>query len=166
MNTHCRACRLLTYVVFAWFLLAAVSPYTSVRAESPSEVEEPSDFTVIEERTVPEGINAIVRMEMKKDSFLSSRLPDNNFGGASTLKIGWQSGVYDAMRILIEFDISAIPTNATINGATLYVYQTGVTPPGDQPMTFRAQYMRSQWEEFGVTWNNANYLGGDALPLG
>jgi hypothetical protein len=33
-------------------------------------------------------------------------------------------------------------------------------------MDYRAQFMRNSWDEEGVTWNNANYLGGDALPLG
>ena len=33
-------------------------------------------------------------------------------------------------------------------------------------MGYRAQFVRSSWSEFGATWNNANFLGGDPLPLG
>jgi hypothetical protein len=53
-----------------------------------------------------------------------------------------------------------------INSAQLNIFQTTVAPSGDRPMDYRAQFMRSSWDEGGVTWNNANYLGGDALPLG
>ena len=70
------------------------------------------------------------------------------------------------MRILIEFDIGAIPANAVIHSAQLNIFQVGVTPGGDRPMDYRAQFMRQSWSEGNVTWNNANYLGGDALPLG
>ena len=86
MNTYCRNCRWLAYLVFALFLLAAITPHTPVRAETPSGVEEPSGFTVVEERAVPAGVNAIVRMEMKKDAFLSSRQPSRNFGQERALR--------------------------------------------------------------------------------
>jgi hypothetical protein len=33
-------------------------------------------------------------------------------------------------------------------------------------MGFKSQFMKSAWSEGGVTWNNANYLGGSTINLG
>lgn len=71
------------------------------------------------------------------------------------------------MRILIQFDLGALPANARIKSATFYAYQSYINPPGDgQGMDFRAQFMQQSWSASSVTWNNASYLGGQSLPLG
>jgi hypothetical protein len=60
-----------------------------------------------------------------------------------------------------------LPSTAQINNATFYINQSAINPPGDgQGMSFRAQFMQQSWSEGSVTWNSANYLGGQSLPLG
>jgi len=125
----------------------------------------PDGVTVLAEQATPAGTNTIIRINVRKDAFIASRQPDTNFGGNQELRLGWNTGTYEAMRILIEFDIAAIPRNAIVHNAQLHIFQLGVTPGGDRPMGYRAQYMRSAWDEGGVTWNNANYLGGENLQL-
>jgi hypothetical protein len=125
-----------------------------------------SEVTIVDQQVTPEGIHTVVNISVTKDSFLSSRFPNENFGGSDTLRLGWSRGNFEAMRILIEFDIAGIPNNAIINRAELRIFQRGVVPSGESAnMDYRPQFMQSSWNEGGVTWNNANYLGGDPLPL-
>lgn len=144
-------------------LICTIFP-ASLRAQDV-ENPTPSTVTILSQTQTPDGVHTTLRVEVDKDSFLSSRQPNSNFGG-SQLRLGWSNGDFEAMRILIEFNISSIPRNAVINSATLFIFQTGTVPGGDRTMDYRAQFMRSSWSESGVTWNNANFLGGDALPLG
>ena len=101
-----------------------------------------------------------------KDSYIASALPNSNFGSSTSFSMGWRVGGEEAMRMLLAFDFSSIPSNAVISRATLNIYQYAVIPGNDNSMDFRAQYMNQDWSEYGVTWNNANYLGGAQLPLG
>lgn len=146
-------------------LLSSLAP-VAVLAQGTPVSTATAEVTVLQQHNTPDGLNATLRINVRKDAFLSSRQPDSNFGGNSELRFGWSGSVYEAMRLLIEFDISAIPRNAVINKAELFIFQVGVTPGGDRAMDYRAQFMRSAWDEYQVTWNNANYLGGDALPVG
>lgn len=107
-----------------------------------------------------------VVLPVRQDAYISSALPNGNFGGAVNLNLGWQTGGQEAMRILLQFDLSSIPRNAVINSVRWEMFQQGVIPVNDRNMDFRAQYLSQSWNENTVTWNNANFLGGDALPLG
>lgn len=135
-------------------------------AQQAPDTKTTPEVLVLQQQNTPTGVNTTLRINVRKDAFLSSRQPDTNFGSNRELRLGWSSSIYEAMRVVIEFDISTIPRNAVINKAELFIYQVGVTPGGDGAMGYRAQFMRSDWEEGQVTWNNANYLGGDTLPLG
>lgn len=153
-------------VILLLTLLLLSLLHGAVRADTTPESVDHSVITVLEQREIPAGLHVTERIEVSKDAFLSSRHPNDNFGGDSTLRLGWSGGQFDAMRILIQFDIDHLPRNAQIHKAELHIFQFSVDPGGDHEMDYRAQYMRSSWDEHGVTWNNANYLGGDALPLG
>ncbi len=148
----------------AMLILFAMSPVTAYAQES---VVEPysDDYTIVSRSATPTGVETVVRVNVSKDTFLSSSRPNSNFGGSTNLRMGWESGIYDAMRPMIQFDLNGIPSNATIRSATLYIYLFQAIPSNDSNMGFRAQFVRSSWSEGGVTWNNANYLGGTALPL-
>jgi chitodextrinase len=146
-------------------LAVSLSPVAGQRADA-AEPATP-DVILLEQSDTPAGVRSTVQIGVHKDAFISSHRPNDNFGGDSALRLGWRSGHFDAMRILIEFDIGAIPRNAHIHKAELNIFQFVVEPGSDHSaMTYRAQYMRSSWDERGVTWNNANYLGADSLPLG
>ncbi len=114
----------------------------------------------------PAVVSEIRNFAPRKDAVISSASPNSNFGSSSTFSLGWQAGGREAMRMLLAFDLSSIPSNAVITRATLNIYQYSVIPGNDSGMVFRAQQMSQDWDEYGVTWNNANYLGGAELPLG
>ena len=83
---------------------------------------------------------------------------------ATNLGIGYNSAGPQAMRMLLQFNLSSIPTYATVNNATIYLYQYSAS--GVANMGFQAQYAVSPWNEYNATWNNANYIGGSPLPIG
>ena len=80
--------------------------------------------------------------------------------------MGWQTGGQEAMRLLLQFDLSSIPTNAVVNSARWELFQFQSIPVNDANMDFRAQFMTQSWNQNNVTWNNANFLGGQSLPIG
>lgn len=123
-------------------------------------------MTVVSQSITPTSIRSTARFSAIQDSYISSAFQGANFGSSATLFLGWNGANQQAMRMLLQFDLNAIPRDASITAANFAIYQTNVNPPGDFPMTFRAQYMRQAWNEGGVNWSNANFLGGESLPFG
>jgi hypothetical protein len=101
---------------------------------------------------------------ISQDTYIASNDPNGNYGSASNLAIGYNSGGPGAMRILMQFNLSGIPTNATVNSATVYLYQYAAS--GISSMGFQAQYAVAAWNENNATWSNSNYIGGATLPVG
>lgn len=60
-------------------------------------------------------------------------------------------------RGLLKFDLSAIPSDATITRATLYLYQKD-NKTGQTTYVYR---VTSNWREDTVTWLSWSLLGGD-----
>jgi hypothetical protein len=134
--------------------------------EPAQTVTTPPDEVTIQQTDDPNVIRTTRRIYVSEDSYISSGYSNANFGAASDLNLGWDNAGPNAMRMLIKFDIGGIPHNAVIRSARLSIYQYTVVPANDGNMDFKAQFMRQDWSEGGVTWNNANYLGGDQLPFG
>ncbi len=102
---------------------------------------------------------------VSQDTYIASGNPNGNYGSASTMGIGFRSnGGLGALRMLLQFNLSGIPANATINNATVFVFQNAAY--GISNMGFQAQYAVSPWSEFNATWNNSNFIGGASLPIG
>jgi hypothetical protein len=101
-----------------------------------------------------------------QDTYIASGVPNGNYGSSTTMGIGFSNAGPQAMRMLLQFNLSGIPTGSTINSANIFVFQNAVSPAGDAPMGFQAQYAVSAWNEFNATWNNANFIGGAPLPIG
>ncbi len=127
-----------------------------------------TQYAVLGYRVEGDTVHATVQLRATKSTFISSGRPTQNFSGLANMNLGWdQPNSYNAMRILVQFDLSPLPANAQIRNATFYAYQSYINPPGEgQGMDFRAQFMQQDWSESSVTWNNASYLGGDSLPIG
>lgn len=121
---------------------------------------------VIEQSLTPTGARVRLRYSAVRDAFIASGTPGTNYGGFNALYLGWNNTGFNAMRILLQFDLGSIPANADIRNANFFIFQFAVIPPNDGNMDFRAQYMQSSWNESQVTWNNANFLGGQSLPIG
>jgi hypothetical protein len=150
-------------------------PAPNGQADTPDD-----DFIILKQVQNPDGTtNVTVRVytsptaanapnasyPMSQDTYITSGIPDGNYGAAGDLRIGYStSGGQGAMRMLLQFNLSGIPSNAIVNNATIYVYQYGAS--GVSNMGFQAQYAVAPWNEYNATWNNANFLGGSTLPIG
>ena len=137
-------------------------------AADASAVEGPEvpAVEILKQEPVPGGVNIAIQIPVSKDSYISSANPNANYGGLNTTRIGYEAGGGGAMRIVLQFDLSTIPANVTINSAEFQYYLAESRPSSDAPMPFLAQFMNASWSEYGVTWNNASYLGGPSLPIG
>jgi hypothetical protein len=147
----------------------AAAPEVTILEESVvTEVKDASFYegVVPSVADAPGTVRSSVRIEASQDAYISSRFSNTNFGRTTNLNLGWQQGGEEARRILIQFNLSSIPRNAVIERARWNLFQFQVIPVGDANMDFRAQFMQQPWNETAVTWNNANFLGGDSLPLG
>ena len=146
---------------------AGVELPAHIPAAELAQMPDRTKYAVVDYRVDDMGIHATVQLPASKTAFIASGQPNNNYGGLANIDLGWQQSTYNAMRILMQFDLGPLPSTAQINSATFYINQSAINPTGDgQGMSFRAQYMQQAWNEGSVTWNNANYLGGDSLPLG
>ena len=171
----------LTLLIVPLALTAMPTQATSIdAAPNPQSDSQDGNVVVLKQVQNPDGTtNVTVRIYaspsaptapdttywMSQDTYIASGTPDGNFGGAGDLRIGYNtSGGQGAMRMLLQFNLSGIPSNAVVNNATVYLYQYAVS--GLSNMGFQAQYAVSPWNEYNATWNNANYIGGSPLPIG
>lgn len=164
MNKKRKPSPLETLLVCCALLIGLVAPVQG--QELPPDSEPALESAAPDQAEAPVAVTTTVTLLATQDSYLSSGRPDNNFGGSVNMNLGWQAGNQNAMRMLLQFDLSSIPSNAVINSAEYRIFQSQVLPVGDGNMDFRAQFMSRSWNENSVTWNNANFLGGQSLPFG
>jgi hypothetical protein len=89
------------------------------------------------------------------DTFIRGDSQLSNYGNDSKIEVRPDNGA--DYRGLIKFDLSSIPSNATITGATLYLYEKN-NKAGQITYIYRVS---SNWNENTVTWLTWNLLGGD-----
>lgn len=88
-----------------------------------------------------------------KDAALNSNSPTANYGATASIYCGLQSTTI-FRRILVEFDLSSIPSGATISSAVLDVYDEQELSQGGT--TIYIYRLRRGWVESEVTWNQAS----------
>jgi hypothetical protein len=155
-------------IMFIVLLLSVLVLAVAAQADDEGGLDDPiyPEPVILEQTVGPAGVNTVVQIFPWQDAYIASGQPNNNYGFDTALNLGYSAGTLQAMRLLMQFNFSSIPSNAIINSATLQIYQFGSTPSDDSAMGFQGQYMKAGWSESSVTWNNANYLGGTPLPAG
>ncbi len=161
--------RLARAVVALLLIAGLLAPSTLIAQDT--EVPTPTaglagtsqGMTILASEVTPTSVHVSARFTAVQDSYISSGFPDSNFGSANNLILGWVGGSQQASRILLQFDLSAIPQNAHVRSASISAFQFNAVPADDAPMEFLAQVMSVPWNEQQVTWNNANNLGGTPL---
>ena len=86
-----------------------------------------------------------------EDTHLRDNQADNNFGANNTMVVGENKNVSILFRGLIKFDLSSIPSNATIDDATLSMWPND--HQADTDGTFKLYRSLRVWTEGGATWN-------------
>lgn len=86
-----------------------------------------------------------------KDNSLYGGYPTANDGTGVIAYIGEYDTDSNVLRLLVQFDLTSIPTGSTISAATLSLYAT--VDASINARTFRAFRMKQAWTELGSTWN-------------
>lgn len=90
-----------------------------------------------------------------KDAFLGSAAPDTNYGNHTDFMSNkFSSG---AVRSLIRFDFSSIPTDAIVNSVHASFYSYASPSNGSNFIGKGESYLQkvdAAWDEATVTWNN------------
>jgi len=131
--------------------IGIIFSFSSIYVKNPSII----GFAVYESPSSGSTIN---------DTYIRDDFPNNNFGTATSLRIGQTSGTN--YRSLIEdLNISTIPSANTVTNAKLQIYVTDAY--GNSNITIKAYRVTSEWLEPNATWNNRtgsilwNSAGGD-----
>ena len=85
------------------------------------------------------------------DTALNQAAPAANFGLQPTMGCG-RMVAGAARRILLRFNLVAIPTSATVNNATLRLYVSDTA--GQEVDRFSVHRVTANWTEMTATWNN------------
>ena len=86
---------------------------------------------------------------VSKDTFIDEANPGSNYGAYTWIKIQSASGAND--RGLMEFDLSELPADAIVQGATLRLNVI----LGGTTRTYEIQVIADNtWTELGVNWGN------------
>jgi len=95
-----------------------------------------------------------------KDAQISNGITsDNNYGTYTDLIVNWSGNLRSIG--LIEFDLSVIPSNATINSATLSLFQRNNN--NQNLYTYDLFRVTSSWDESTVTFNSRPSLDPTAV---
>lgn len=96
---------------------------------------------------------ATLTLTPTQDAYITQFYPNLNFGGSDSLFAGLFQGINDGYRSLLKFDVSAIPSESTINSARLrlYIYRNDV-PALSKPI--KIYRTLSSFNENTVTYNN------------
>ncbi len=101
--------------------------------------------------TLQEGLNGYTGTS---DADINTYSPTANTGSATTLRLG----AYGDLKSVFKFDLSSIPSNATINSATLGLYVQN-SPNNGGGDTVSLHRIFTPWTEPTVNWN---ILGADS----
>ncbi len=83
------------------------------------------------------------------DTYTASSSPSTNYGASTILAV--QNGVTS----YVQFNLTGIPTTATVNKATLRLYVNAVTTAG----SFDVYQLNRSWVEFGLKYSSAPTSG-------
>jgi hypothetical protein len=101
------------------------------------------------------------------DTFMAEDNATTNYGTSTAVFA--TSSTNQRRLSLLKFDLSTIPTTATIDSATLSLWNTGTKAASLDLALYSVLSANSSWTEGGATWNTTNgtaYWAGDAAQNG
>src|SRR5512136_2858044 len=130
--TSLKICLVLSLLLLPFALSAA--PAYALRADAApnsqssnqndnvvilKEVQNPDGTTTVTVRiyATPDSPNAPnTNFWISQDTYIASGNPSGNYGSSTSLAIGYSSsGGVGALRMLLQYNLSSIPANATVN---------------------------------------------------
>lgn len=86
------------------------------------------------------------------DAMIRSGYPTSNYGSLSYMRAGYYSS-YQAMRSLVRFDLTGIPSGTPIGQARLWLYMNSSYDPANVSRIIAVYRLTATWTESSVTWN-------------
>lgn len=166
--------RLFVITVFLTLLLgltATAAPAQEQLAEenipTDAEMREKLEPIVLSETRKGDVKTITLEIPVSADTFTTSGLPNNNWGNDPNLRVGFNQTLgFGAQRIYVFFNTSSIPSNATVQNATMRFFVNGFSPNGDQPMSLLARFLSTPFDASTLTWNNYNPSWGAEIGVG
>lgn len=150
-------------------LVASPVPAQEKPDRPPTDAELTAELepVILNETRVGNVTTVTIDIPVGADTFTTSGKPTTNWSADPNMRVGFnQSLANGAQRIFLLFDVSSIPSNATIQSANLRAFLNGFAPNGDQPMGLLARFLSSQWDPAILTWNNFNPSWGAEIGVG
>jgi hypothetical protein len=117
---------------------------TDTPTHTPSFTPTPVVFTLVLQPDAATGV----------DSYIYSGSKTSNFGTAAEMGVGEDNNTNNRLaRSLMKFDLSSIPTNATITSATLSLWTNADLSSTDR--TIRVYRLKVPFNETQVTWSRS-----------
>jgi Disaggregatase related repeat len=95
-----------------------------------------------------------LKVDALGDTNISEDSASSNYGSSSTIYVGRASGQGKLYKGLLKFDVSGLPSNATVTAATLRLNQT--TSTGSGSFDIGVYKIIATWNESSVKWSNFN----------
>jgi len=87
-----------------------------------------------------------------QDTLINGQFPGLNYGGGAELIVRAASAT-ESYRVLVQFDLSSIPSGSTVTSATLKLYYYRWTTNDPAGRTFWAYRLTQSWTEMGACWS-------------
>jgi len=128
--------------------LGIVPACADIKSKSIDEVTATTAETALT-ATLQNGASSYVGT---RDTYLNQSSASSNYGNKTTLYVDGDdpAGTGRDLSALLYFDLSNIPTNALVTGATLTLYVTDATPSG-----YPIYALNRDWVETQVNWTRA-----------
>lgn len=165
----------LSVLTLLMILLLAMTAATAPAQEEAAEETYPTDAEVaatlepivLSETRRGDVTTITLEIPVGADTFTTSGQPNTNWSTNPNLRVGFNTTQgFGAERIFLFFDVSSIPSNATVESARLRAFMNGFSPNGDAPMALLARFLSSQWDASILTWNNFNPAWGAEIGVG
>lgn len=162
------------WLLLVFYLLAgAIMVSTAVAQDDdpppPTYPMEHPDFPgvyIINREEIGNAVYETITIPIAQDTFIASGMPNTNYGGSTTLGLGFNSNSgQNAMRMFMQFNLAAIPANANVSNATFSMFQLQANNTSDN-LCFRADFPTASWNENVLTWANAAGLAGQEIGVG
>lgn len=112
-----------------------------------------STYAMVELQMERKVLMAKVSILPFQDAYISEWYANNNFGSEIALFVSQFLKPGDDYRSLLQFSLDKIPSNSTIEEATLELtaFRNEISGP---PINVTAHRLLGKWSQYSVTWNN------------
>lgn len=116
----------------------------------------PPALTEVAGPQAPTPAPTTVTLYAVADTYIDSERPNTNYGSSASLYASLYGDFLSQQMTLVKFDLSGLPNNITIDGATFQAYLNYAT--GLDSVSLGMYRVSGRWTEYGVTWNNCPAL--------